>query len=250
MDAIKELNQIVLEIITSSSYGEQMIAGQKLFAYTVRKDIDGDLRDFAENIALLMIQKEGRELHLEFMNTDLQKTSHELHLAKHDPLTRLPNRGLFYERLEKIFDVSRKENRRLALIILDLDEFKPVNDTYGHDAGDLLLGQVASRIKAVVGDSGITARLGGDEFVILLPELQNDKQAQTIAQKMLFSIKKPFDLSASLVFIDSSIGICFMDETTKGPRDLLKNADLAMYEAKKAGRGRYAVYPRKEEVEK
>ena len=71
MDAIKELNQIVLDIITSPSYEEQMIAGQKLFAYTVRKDIDGGLRDFAENIALLMIQKEGRELHLEFMNDDL-----------------------------------------------------------------------------------------------------------------------------------------------------------------------------------
>lgn len=234
------------DIITANSYEVQMATGQKLFAYTVRQDIDEELREFAENIAMLMIQKEGRELQLEFMNDDLQKTSLQLHLAKHDPVTQLPNRGLLYEKLAVLFEVSQRKGKKLALILLDLDKFKPVNDTYGHDAGDALLGQVALRITSVVGDSGITARLGGDEFVVLLPDLQNKKEAYAIAQKILLSIKKPFKLTSSTVFIDSSIGICFLDKTTKGPRMLLKNADLAMYEAKKMGRGRYVAHIKKE----
>jgi len=242
MYEIKELNQIILDIIMAKSYEQQMATGQKLFSYTVRQDVDVELRDFAENIAMLMIQKEGRELHLEFMNDDLKKACHQLHMAKHDPLTSLPARGLFYEKLEALFTVARKENSKLALILLDLDNFKPVNDTYGHDAGDALLSQVALRINAVVGKSGFSARLGGDEFVALLPDIQNKQEAYTIAQKMLFSIKKPFELLPDTVFIDSSIGICFLEKIIKGPRTLLKNADLAMYEAKKAGGGRYVAH--------
>jgi len=245
MNGIKELNQIVLNIITANTHESQMESGKKLFTYTVREDIDKDLREFAENIAMLMIQKEGRELHLEFMNQNLQKTSNELHDAKLDPLTRLPNRGLFYENLKEIFDVSQKEGGELALLLLDLDGFKSVNDTHGHDAGDALLIQVASRLKTVVGDSGIPARLGGDEFVVILPNLKDKKYAVTIAQKILISIKKPFKMSTTTVFIDSSIGISFMEKTTTDPSALLKNADLAMYRAKKTGRGRYVAHVQK-----
>lgn len=241
MTDITELNQLVMNIITTNSYGAQMAAGQQLFAYTARQDIDEGLREFAENIAMLMIQKEGRELNLEFVNEDLQKTSQQLHVAKHDPLTHLPNRGLLYERLEELFDISKKENTSLALILLDLDKFKPVNDTYGHETGDDLLGQVALRITAAVGDAGFTARLGGDEFVVLLPEADKTL-VYTIAQKILLAIKKPFSLTPGKVFIDSSIGICFLDQATTSPRALLKNADLAMYEAKKAGRGSYVAH--------
>ncbi len=189
-----------------------------------------------------MIQKEGRELHLEFMNDDLKKTNRQLHVAKHDTLTHLPNRGLLYERLEELFNLSRKDNQSLAVILLDLDKFKPINDAYGHDAGDELLGQVALRITAAVGDTGFTARLGGDEFVVLLPDLTDKTLVYSIAQKMLLTIKKPFQLTPAEVFIDCSIGICFLDQTTTNPRALLKNADLAMYEAKKTGRGRYVAH--------
>ena len=242
MTDITELNQLVMNIITANSYGAQMAAGQQLFAYTARQDIDEGLREFAENIAMLMIQKEGRELHLEFMNEDLQKAGVDLHQAKHDPLTRLPNRGLFYETLTTLFESAKGENKSLALILLDLDKFKPVNDTYGHDAGDTLLREVAARIKEVVGTSGVPARLGGDEFVVLLPDLSGEKEVHTIAQKLLFSIKQPFLLGATTVFIDSSIGISFLEKKTSGPRALLKNADRAMYQAKKTGRGRYVAH--------
>jgi len=243
---IKELNKIVSDIITANSNDTEMEAGQKLFVYSIQQDIDEELRALAENIAMLMIQKEGRELHLEFMDEDLKKTSHDLYTAKHDPLTGLANRGLFYEILDAEFAVSREKGKKLALILLDLDKFKPVNDTYGHDAGDALLSQVALRIKDVTGDYGIAARLGGDEFVVLLTDLQNEKDAYTIAQRVLLSLKKPYQLDSATVFIDSSIGISFLEKTTQGPRFLVKNADLAMYEAKKTGRGRYVVHIKKQ----
>lgn len=235
MDDLKELNTIVSDIITANSHDLQLETGQKLIAYTVRRDVAGELRALAENIALLMIQKEGRDLHLEFKDDDLHK-------AKHDPLTGLANRGLFYETLDAAFEVSEKENKILAVLLLDLDRFKPVNDTYGHDAGDALLSQVASRIKAAAGDAGISARLGGDEFVVLLPDLRDKSEAYTMAQNIILSLKKPFALISGTVFIDSSLGISFMDKNITGPRALLKNADLAMYEAKKAGRGRYVTH--------
>ena len=105
---------------------------------------------------------------------------------------------------------------------------------------------MASRIKAVTCDAGISARLGGDEFVVLLPDLQDKREAYAIAQKIILSLKKPFKLISGTVFIDSSLGISFMDKSTKGSRALLKNADLAMYEAKKAGRGRYVTHIEKD----
>lgn len=245
MNPLKELNTIVSDIITADCHGTQLEAGQRLLAYTVCKDIDEEHRSLAENIAMLMIQKEGRDLHLEFMDDDLQKTNTALHEAKHDPLTGLASRGLFYETLDAAFETSQKEGKKLALILLDLDNFKPVNDTHGHDAGDALLSQVALRIKDEAGDAGISARLGGDEFVVLLPDLQDEKEAFTLAQKILLRLKKPFKLVSATVFIDSSLGISFLDKTTQGSRSLLKNADLAMYEAKKAGRGRYVAHGKK-----
>ncbi|MCP4120017.1 MAG: GGDEF domain-containing protein [Desulfobacteraceae bacterium] len=245
MTDLKELNAIVSDIITADCHDTQLKAGQRLLAYTVRKDIDRELAELAENIAMLMIQKEGRDLHLEFMDKNLQKTSNQLHQAKHDPLTGLPNRGLFHETLDAVFEKAQRKGGKLALLLLDLDKFKPVNDTHGHDAGDELLSQVGERIKSETGDAGISARLGGDEFVVLLPDLKEEEEAFTTARKILLSLKKPFDLTSATVFINSSIGISFLEKTTKGPRSLLKQADLAMYEAKKAGRGRYVVHTEK-----
>ncbi|SLM28570.1 Diguanylate cyclase [Desulfamplus magnetovallimortis] len=250
LKSVKELNQIVFNINIAKSNEDQINAGNALFAYTVRQDINEELRMLAENIAMLMVQKEGRELHLEFMEGDLEKTCSELHTAKHDPLTGLPNRGLFNANLDSMFEKAKKENRKLALLLLDLDRFKPVNDTYGHDAGDELLKQSANRISEAVGDSGCAGRLGGDEFAAFLPDIKDQQEACQVAQKILLSIKKPFQLEAATVFIDSSIGISFLDHTTKDPCDLVKNADVAMYEAKNAGRGRYVAYiPEKRIVE-
>lgn len=242
MKHIKELNAVILEIIKADSYEEQLETGKKLLAFTVRRDVDEIIRELAENIAMLMIQKEGRELHLEFLYQDLKTADEDLYNAKHDPLTGLPNRALFCETLARQFDICKKQEKKAALFIVDLDKFKPVNDTYGHDAGDLLLQEVAQRLKAAVGQCAFPGRLGGDEFVVLFPDPENDKAVYTLVQKILLSIKKPFELKGGYAFIDSSIGISFLNDAMAEPNALLKQADQAMYAAKKAGRGRYVVY--------
>ncbi|HCY88603.1 MAG TPA: GGDEF domain-containing protein [Desulfobacteraceae bacterium] len=242
MTHLEELNTIILNIIKAESYEAQLEAGKELFAFTVRKDVDDEIRELAENIAMLMIQKEGRELHLEFLFQDLKAADEDLYNAKHDPLTGLPNRALFYETLARHFDECKKRDKKAALIIIDLDKFKPVNDTYGHDAGDRLLKAVAERLQIAVGKRGYAARLGGDEFVVLFPEPENENEVHTIVRNILLSIKKPFDLKEGLTFIDSSIGISFLESSMADPGAWLKRADHAMYGAKKAGRGRYVVY--------
>ncbi|MCG8619807.1 MAG: GGDEF domain-containing protein [Desulfobacterales bacterium] len=242
MTHLEELNTTISNIIKATSYEAQLEAGKDLFAFTVRKDVDDTIRELAENIAMLMIQKEGRELHLEFLFQDLKAADEDLYNAKHDPLTGLPNRALFYEILAQHFDGCKKEGKKAALIIIDLDKFKPINDTYGHDAGDGLLVDVAERLKTVVGERGFPARLGGDEFVVLFPEPESENEVHTLVQNILLSIKKPFDIEGKHAFIDSSIGISFLENTMEEPGAWLKRADQAMYGAKKAGRGRYVVY--------
>ncbi len=242
MNQIKTLNKIVLAILSANSHEVKVAAGQRLIDYSINPEICELLQDLAENIAMLMVQKEGKELHLLFMDYDLKKIGKALEHAKLDPLTGLANRGLFYEILDREFERSKKEKTKLALILIDLDNFKPVNDTHGHDAGDRLIQQVASRIKVCVKESGFAARLGGDEFIVLLPDLTRVKEACTLAKAILLSLKQPFDITSAIVSIDSTIGISFLEQATQGCRELLKEADLAMYEAKRSGRGQYLIF--------
>ena len=239
---IRTLNNIVLEILSTNSYGAKITAGQRLIDYSIDPEICELLQDLAENIAMLMVQKEGRELHLIFKDSDLKKMGRALEKAKLDPLTGLANRGLFYETLDAAFERSKKDGTKLALILIDLDNFKPVNDTHGHDAGDRLLQQVASRIKACVKNLGLAARLGGDEFIVLLPDLTGEKDACVMAETILLTLKQPFDIVSAIVSIDSSIGISFLEQETQEGRELIKVADLAMYEAKRSGRGQCLVF--------
>ena len=230
---IRRLTDIVRSIVYAETPKVQLEAGKALFDYTVDGHVHDDLKELAEQVALLMIQKEGRDLHLEFMADDLEKTSQALEKAQLDPLTSLPNRGRFYHALDGM--------TQGAVLLLDLDHFKPVNDEYGHDAGDALLAQVARRISMVVGKSGFAARLGGDEFVMIVTGDSAMSHASALARTLLTVLKQPFYLDAGRVEIDASIGI---GEKTKDlePRMALKHADLAMYDAKRAGRGRFGIY--------
>lgn len=161
------------------------------------------------------------------------------HLAFYDELTGLPNRRLLIEQLERAVQRSARDGRHAALLFLDLDNFKSINDTLGHEWGDRLLVQVGERISASVRSSDIVARLGGDEFVVVLPGLEPataGPQAQAVAQKVLAALNQPYLIQHSEVHSTPSIGIVLFQDGQLAAQDLLQRADLAMYQAKARGR--------------
>jgi diguanylate cyclase (GGDEF)-like protein/PAS domain S-box-containing protein len=162
--------------------------------------------------------------------------------ANHDFLTDLPNRNLFRERLEHDVKHSSRTGLPLALLFVDLDRFKEVNDTLGHTAGDQLLRQVAQRISSCVRDSDTVARLGGDEFTVILTDVTEPQHIETIAAEILDELRKPFSLAAGEAHISCSIGITIYPGDGATPDDLVRNADVAMYESKNAGRSRYNFF--------
>ncbi len=162
-------------------------------------------------------------------------------LAFYDPLTSLPNRRLLADRLQHALVSSARSGKEGALLFIDLDHFKTLNDTLGHDKGDLLLQRVAQRIHASIRDGDTVARLGGDEFVVMLEGLNQDnkeaaKQTQVIADKILRAICQPYDLNGQKYRSSSSIGITLFDAQNNSSEELMKRADMAMYKAKAAGR--------------
>ncbi|HEY6552973.1 MAG TPA: diguanylate cyclase, partial [Vicinamibacteria bacterium] len=164
------------------------------------------------------------------------------YLAYHDGLTGLPNRGLFSKLLGQAISQARRYERQLALLFLDLDRFKHINDTLGHEAGDQLLQEVATRLKGCLRDSDTVARLGGDEFVVLLPELEVEKYAATVAQKILSAIARPFSLLGQEFRVTASVGISTYPQDGRDEQTLTKNADIAMYQAKEEGKNNFQFY--------
>lgn len=163
-------------------------------------------------------------------------------LANYDPLTQLPNRRLFQDRIRMAISQARRENTCLALMMIDLDRFKPVNDRYGHSVGDLLLKAVAERIQKCLRESDTLARVGGDEFVVILPMVSGRENAVNVAEKIRLSLCAPVDLQGNVtVSIDCSIGIAMYPEHGHNEEILLKNADNAMYVAKAQGRAQVHV---------
>jgi diguanylate cyclase (GGDEF)-like protein len=167
------------------------------------------------------------------------------YLAYHDGLTGLPNRSLFSKLLGHSISEAHRYKRRLAVAFLDLDRFKQINDTLGHEAGDQLLKEVAKRLKACVRDSDTVARLGGDEFVVLLPQLQDEKYAAIVAQKILAAAARPFTLMGQEFRVTASIGISTYPHDGLDEQTLTKNADIAMYQAKAEGKNNFQFYSQK-----
>jgi diguanylate cyclase (GGDEF)-like protein len=164
------------------------------------------------------------------------------YLAYHDGLTELPNRSLFSKLLSQSINEAHRYGRQLAVAFLDLDRFKQINDTLGHEAGDQLLREIASRLKECVRESDTVARLGGDEFVVLLPELGDGKYAATVAQKILSVIARPFNLIGHEFRVTASIGIGIYPQDGLDEQTLTKNADIAMYQAKEQGKNNFQFY--------
>jgi diguanylate cyclase (GGDEF)-like protein/PAS domain S-box-containing protein len=165
------------------------------------------------------------------------------HLAHHDALTDLPNRILLNDRLRQAIALARRDRGKLAVLFIDLDRLKPVNDTLGHDIGDLLLKEVARRLLEVVTrEADTAARLGGDEFVVLLQRVNKEQDAVLMAKKILNILNQPFTVFRHEISISACVGIALYPQHGDDGTQLLKNADAAMYEAKRAGRNAHRVF--------
>ena len=164
------------------------------------------------------------------------------HLAYHDALTGLPNRLLFKDRLTVAISHAQREHAMLAVLFLDLDRFKVINDSLGHNIGDQLLQAVAVRVQSCVRESDTVARLGGDEFTLLVPNLSQAEDAAVVAQKLLEAIRYPFHIEGRELFATTSIGISLFPEDGVDSETLIKNADTAMYQAKEQGRDNYQLF--------
>jgi diguanylate cyclase (GGDEF)-like protein/PAS domain S-box-containing protein len=164
------------------------------------------------------------------------------HRAFHDELTELPNRSLLFERLEQALARAARTRRGTALLFVDLDDFKVVNDSLGHRAGDQLLVGVAQRLRASLRPGDTAARLGGDEFVMLVEDLAGAVDAEAVAQRVLEQLRAPFALEGRQVFVAASVGIALAGAEDALPDDLLRRADVALYAAKTRGKGQVVIY--------
>ena len=178
--------------------------------------------------------------------TDRKNLERELeNRALHDYLTGLPNRALFTDRLEHALHRASRAGRRIAMIYIDLDRFKLVNDRAGHAAGDELLREVASRLRTVVRQGDTVARLGGDEFAVLLESMRTEAEATNTAARIVNLLRKPCFVAGSEFQVGASAGVAISNEDTEDPEDLVRQADMAMYEAKRNGGFQYQQYRRK-----
>ncbi len=179
-----------------------------------------------------------------FSDISVMKRSEErlAHLASHDPLTDLPNRLLLEDRLNLALRRAHRTGHSVAVLFLDLDGFKGVNDTLGHPMGDRLLQQVAERLSACVRDVDTVARLGGDEFIIVLENVQEADDVELVAEKILDVLRKPFHVDRHQATVTASIGVSLFPEDAEDVFGLVANADAAMYEAKDQGRNTYRFF--------
>jgi diguanylate cyclase (GGDEF)-like protein/PAS domain S-box-containing protein len=241
---------------------------ERILPQDVREAVDVVWRDLlankgGERSTNENITKDGRTILCEWYNTPLlnqdgkvvgvsslvdditeRRQSEEMiwEQANFDSLTGLPNRNMFHNRLEQEIVKSKRADLSLALLLVDLDEFKEVNDTLGHDVGDLLLKEAARRIKACVRDSDTVARLGGDEFTIILSELNAKNKADNIAEKIIASLAEEYPIGEEVIHISGSIGITLYPEDATDIDALIKSADQAMYTAKHNGRNCYSYF--------
>ena len=162
-------------------------------------------------------------------------------MALHDGLTGLPNRLLLMDRLALAIAHARRKKQALAILFLDLDGFKQINDTHGHDVGDAVLKEVADRLVATVRQADTVARLGGDEFIIGLSELSHDEDLTNLIPELLQAISEPFDIQGQSLIITASIGIGIYPQHGEDGASLIKSADRALYEAKRLGKNNYRI---------
>ncbi len=192
-------------------------------------------------LAWLMITGRARALRLA-----AEMTEELRHMAQHDLLTGLPNRALFSDRVQRELGYAKRHDGRFAMIFLDLDKFKPINDNYGHAVGDRLLQQVAKRLQGALRASDTVGRIGGDEFVVLMGELAGAEAALALAEKIRQELRRPYAIDGHELTISCSLGVAVYPDDGSSEVELFKSADTAMYRAKEEGRDRIQVAAREE----
>ncbi|HIE55365.1 MAG TPA: diguanylate cyclase, partial [Chromatiaceae bacterium] len=222
-----------------------ILAGQPYNNILINRRKDGSLY-YEEKTITPVKDQAGNITHLVSTAKDIsehmQVQERLQHIAHHDALTDLPNRNLFLDRLQQALTRARWHHRLVAVIFLDLDRFKNINDTLGHSSGDQLLLQLSERLKHTVRDGDTIARFGGDEFAILLDDIDSDNHISSVAQKILDTLTKPFRINNQELYITASIGICIYPDDGEDSEMLLRNADVAMYRAKDLGKNNYQFY--------
>ena len=218
---------------------------QKLQTSKTLNSIETELRrKSGESLYVLQnLTHTGDRIHMTVADISDRKRAEEqieFH-AYHDVLTRLPNRKLFTDRLHQNLTHARRSGKSLAVMFVDLDHFKSINDTLGHTAGDELLLEMARRLRGCVREDDTVARLGGDEFTIILSELRHPEDAVTVAEKIIAAVQKPISILGMPIDVSASIGIALYPVDGNDPEALLRNADSAMYRAKESGRNTYQL---------
>ncbi|QJB54904.1 diguanylate cyclase [Pseudodesulfovibrio sp. zrk46] len=215
------------------------------FEFRARKK-NGDIIWCSESSRTVLPEEEGGEMLIEGVVEDISARKLEelelKHLATVDSLTGVPNRHLFFDRLENALAKAKRYKERLAVLFVDLNEFKMVNDTYGHPIGDQLLCEVASRLQERIRESDTMARLGGDEFGILLPHVEDDEGAIHVAKTLLEALAEPFTIESELVRVGATVGISFYPKDGKDCVSLISRADAAMYGAKRMEGRNYCTF--------
>jgi diguanylate cyclase (GGDEF)-like protein len=200
----------------------------------------GDIDSLNRTIAIL----QQKAYALTFEVSERQQLEQALRNAHFDRLTGLPNRAVFQDRLGMEIRIAHRTHSKLALLFIDLDHFKEINDTLGHDMGDILLKQVGHRLSESVREVDTVARLGGDEFTILLSKIESPEGVSHVAQNILHRLAEPFRIGNEFTYVSASIGITLWPQDADNVADLLKHADQAMYAAKSSGRNRAAWFTR------
>jgi len=253
--AQEAVGRTLSETIIPPQYREAHRQGLQRFLTTGKENL------LNSRVELLGLHRDGHEFPIELSVTTInaaggyefngfirditkQKESEELiwNQANFDTLTGLPNRHMFYDRLAQDIKKAHRAGLKTALLFIDLDKFKEVNDTLGHSMGDILLKEAARRIGSCVRETDTVARLGGDEFTVILPELDDTGSVERIAGNILQSLAEPFQLENEMAYVSASIGITLHPADASDAEELLKNADQAMYDAKNSGRNRFSYF--------
>ena len=223
--SLNEVGQWRGEIWNRRKNGEIFPSWQSISSV---RDNSGDVQHYVSIMSDISVVKESQER--------LQ------HLAHHDPLTNLPNRLLFNARLKHSLERAHRENCRVGVMFLDLDNFKPINDGLGHPVGDKVLQAVAERLAAQVREEDTVARISGDEFAVILEDINDSQDVEDVAAALLSSFEVPLQIEGQKLHVTTSIGISLYPEDGKDENTLVKNADAAMYRAKEQGKNRYCCY--------